>query len=126
MTEKELSRYYFLKREVTDLEEKIAEFGTGVKSNQIKEVSVGGSRKNKSIQETKVELVARLTEKRISALEQYLAIERYIEEVDDVEMRNIMRCRFLDLMKWDDIAEKLFQERTTIAKKMRRYLQERS
>lgn len=124
MSEKELSKYYNLKREVQDLEERIAEFGSGVKSVPIKEVSVSSSHSTKSIQETKVELVSRYTEKRIEALEQYLAIERYIEEVEDVEIRNIMRYRFLDLMTWEDIAEKLFQDRTTISKKLRRYIRE--
>lgn len=126
MTEKELSKYYNLKREVQDLEERIAEFGSGVKSAQIKEVSVSSSHSTRSIQETKVELVAKLTEKRLSALEQYLEIERYIEDVDDVEIRNIMRYRFLDLLKWEEIAERMFQDRTTIAKKVRKYLKERS
>ena len=126
MTEKELSKYYNLKREVQDLEERIAEFGSGVKSAQFKEVEVSRSRSTKSIQETKVELVSLLTEKRLSALEQYLEIERYIEEVDDAEIRNIMRYRYLDLIKWEDIADRMFQDRTTIAKKVRRYIKERS
>lgn len=122
MTEKDLSRYYNLKREVQDLEERIAEFGSGVKSAQIKDVAVSGSKSIKSIQETKVELVSLLKEKRISALEEYLAIERYIESVEDVEIRNIMRYRFLDLMKWEEIGEKLYQDRTWVAKKVRKYL----
>jgi len=124
MSEKELSKYYNLKREVQDLEDRIKEFGSGVKSVPIKEVSVSSSHSTKSIQETKVELVSRYTEKRIEALEQYLAIERYIEDVEDVEIRNIMRYRYLDLMKWEEIAEKVFQDRTTISKKVRRYLKE--
>lgn len=125
MDEKELSKYYYLKKEVEDLEQRIVEFGDGIKSSQFKEVSVSSSHNNKSIQETKVELVALLTEKRISALEQYLEIERYIEDVDDAEIRNIMRYRFLDLMKWEEIGEKIFQDRTSVAKKMRKYLKER-
>ena len=124
MSEKELSRYYNLKREVQDLEDRIKEFGSGVKSTPIKEVQVSSSHSTKSIQETKVELVSRYTEKRIEALEQYLAIERYIEDIEDVEIRNLMRYRFLDLMKWEDIAEKVFQDRTTISKKVRRFLKE--
>lgn len=126
MSEKELSKYYNLKREVQDLEDRIKEFGSGVKSVPIKEVSVSSSHSTKSIQETKVELVSRYTEKRIEALEQYLAIERYIEDVEDVEIRNIMRYRYLDLMKWEEIAEKVFQDRTTISKKVRKYLKENS
>lgn len=124
MSEKDLSRYFYLKKEVEDLEQRIAEFGSGVKSIPIKEVSVSGSRKNQSIQETKVELVGRLTEKRLSALEQYLEIERYIEEVEDAEIRNIMRYRYLDLMKWEEIGSKMYQDRTSVAKKVRKYIRE--
>ena len=63
-----------------------------------------------------------LTEKRISALEQYLAIERYIESVEDVELRNIMRYRFLDLYTWDMIADLMYMDRSTVSKKVKRYL----
>lgn len=125
MTEKELSQYYYLKQEVEDLENRIKEFGDGVRSMQIKDVAVSGSHKNKSVQETKVELVSMLIEKRISALEQYLEIERYIEEVEDVEIRNIMRYRYLDLLKWEEIGAKVFLDRSSVAKKLRRYLKER-
>lgn len=125
MSEKDLSQYYYLKKEVEDLENRIKEFGYGVKSMQIKEVSVSSSHKRDSIQETKVELTQRLTSKRLSALEEYLKIERYIEEVEDAEIRNIMRYRYLDLMKWEEIGAKLFQDRTSVAKKLRRYIKER-
>lgn len=124
MNEKDLSKYYFLKKEVEDLEQRIIEFGSGVKATSIKDVSVSSSHNTKSIQETKVELVGLLTEKRISALEQYLAIERYIEDVEDAEIRNIMRYRYLDLMKWEEIGSKLFQDRTSVAKKVRKYIKE--
>ena len=103
MSEKELSEYYYLKKEVEDLEQRIKEFGDGVKSTRIKEISVSSSRGGKSIQETKIELIGLLTEKRITALEQYIKIERYIEEVNDPEIRSIMRYRFLDLKKWSEI-----------------------
>lgn len=122
MNEKELSQYFYLKKEVEDLEQRIKEFGDGVKSMHYKDVSVQSSHNNKSIQETKVELVGLLTEKRISALEQYIKIERYIEDVEDAEIRNILRYRFLDLLKWDEIGDKMFQDRTSVAKKVRRFI----
>lgn len=103
MNDKELSQYFYLKKEVEDLENRIKEFGDGVKSMRYKDISVTSSHNTKSIQETKVELVALLTEKRITALEQYIKIERYIEEVSDPEIRSIMRYRFLDLKKWNEI-----------------------
>ena len=104
MSEKELSKYFELKREVIDIE------------NRIKNIQ------NIEESKTKVELVSTLTEKRISALEQYLAIERYIESVEDVELRNIMRYRFLDLYTWDMIADLMYMDRSTVSKKVKRYL----
>lgn len=104
MSEKELSKYFELKREVKDLEERIENVG----------------KLDESL--TKVELVSLLTEKRISALEQYLEIERFIEQVEDVELRNIMRYRFLDLYTWDMIAELMYMDRSTVSKKVKRYL----
>lgn len=124
MSEKELSKYYYLKKEVQDLEERIKEFGDGIKSSQIKEISVSSSHSRKSLQETKVELVNMLTEKRITALEQYIAIERFIGDIEDVEIRNIMRNRFLYLKSWEEIGQKMFLDRTSVAKKVRKYLKE--
>ncbi|MBQ1793678.1 MAG: hypothetical protein II006_03390 [Peptostreptococcaceae bacterium] len=105
MSEKELSKYFELKREVKDLEERIENV----------------DKLEESL--TKVELVSLLTEKRISALEQYLEIERFIEQVEDVELRNIMRYRFLDLYTWDMIADLMYMDRSTVSKKVKRYLQ---
>ena len=104
MSEKELSKYFELKREVKDLEERIENVG----------------KLDESL--TKVELVSLLTEKRITALEQYLEIERFIEQVEDVELRNIMRYRFLDLYTWDMIADLMYMDRSTVSKKVKRYL----
>jgi hypothetical protein len=104
MSEKELSKYFELKREVNDLEERIKDI------------------ENKDESLTKVELVSLLTEKRISALEQYLEIERFIETIDDPELRNIMRYRFLDLKAWQEIADLMFMDRSTVSKKVKKYL----
>lgn len=104
MSEKELSTYFELKREVKDLEERIENVG----------------KLDESL--TKVELVSLLTEKRITALEQYLAIERFIETIDDPELRNIMRYRFLDLKAWQEIADLMFMDRSTVSKKVKRYI----
>ena len=105
MSEKELSKYFELKREVKDLEERIENV----------------DKLEESL--TKVELVSLLTEKRITALEQYLEIERFIEQVEDVELRNIMRYRFLDLYTWDMIADLMYMDRSTVSKKVKRYLE---
>jgi len=122
MTENELSRYFQLKKEVEDIERRIKELGVGVASIKIKEISVYGTTAKESIQEKIAILNDTYLEKRLSALEEYVKIERYIGGIDDPEIRTLMRYRFLDLYTWEQIAEKTYQERTTVAKKIRRFL----
>lgn len=102
MTEKELSKYYWLRKEIKDLEERLAEFGYGVSATKLdKEIS--GITSTESIQEKRIVIIEKWISARVSALEEYLKIESYIESVEDSEIRQIMRYRFLDLKKWNEI-----------------------
>ena len=102
MTEKELSKYYWLRKEIKDLEERLAEFGYGLSATKLdKEIS--GITSTESIQEKRVIIIEKWISARVSALEEYLKIESYIESVEDSEIRQIMRYRFLDLKKWNEI-----------------------
>ena len=121
MSEKELSQYYWLKQEVKQLEDRILEFGDGVGAIKYKDV-ITTHGVSTSIQEKKAELMSKLIEARISALEKYLEIEQYIESVEDSEIRQIMRYRFLALYDWFKIGEELHCDRTTASKKLRAYL----
>ena len=121
MSEKELSQYYWLKQEIKRLEDSIVEFGSGVGAIKYND-SIKSTKKVDSIQEKKVELIDQLIEFRLSALEKYLEIERYIETVDDSEIRHIMRLRFLDLKDWSTIGEEIKCDRTTAARKLRKYI----
>lgn len=125
MTEKELSRYFYLKKEIEDLEERIEKLGVGVGSIEITDMPKG-SKKIVSIQEKITELRNRYIEARISALEEYLKIENYIKSVKDTEIRTIMRMRFLDLKSWEEIGKSFYCDRTTISKRIRKYLKQDS
>lgn len=121
MTEKELSRYYYLKKEIKDLEDRLKEFGVGLSAiNLDKELS--GSSAHNSIQEKRAMLKEKWINARLTALEEYLKIENYIESVEEVEIRQIMRYRFLDLYDWYKIGELMNYDRTTCSKKVRTYL----
>lgn len=122
MTEKDLSKYYKFRKEAEDLENRLLEFGDGVKSNQIKDVVVSSSGVKMSIQEQRQQLFDLYMEKRVSALEECIKIERYIDSVDDPEIRTIMRTRFIDLKSWEEIGEIVHMERTAVSKKFRRYI----
>ena len=121
MTEKELSQYYYLTVEIKDIEERIAKFGVGVGSKGF-ENEISGNGRGSSIQEKYTELNSLYIEKRLDALEQYIKIEKYISNVEDSEIRLIMRMRFLDLKDWEDIGDKIHCDRTTVARKVRKYI----
>ena len=121
MTEKELSQYYYLTVEIKDIEERIAKFGVGVGSKGF-ENEISGNGRVSSIQEKYTELKSLYIEKRLDALEQYIKIEKYISNVEDSEIRLIMRMRFLDLKDWEDIGDKIHCDRTTVARKVRKYI----
>ena len=96
MTEKELSRYYYLKKEIKDLEDRLQEFGVGLSAINL-EKEISGTSIHNSIQEKRAILKEKWINARLTALEEYLKIENYIESVEEAEIRQIMRDRFLDL-----------------------------
>lgn len=121
MTEKELGRYFWLKKEVKHLENQLEEFGDGVSATSFEE-KIGSSGISISIQEKRQRIIEKLTNARLSALEEYIKIETYINKVEDVEIKAIMVLRFQELKNWDEIGKELHMERTTASKKLRRYL----
>ena len=122
MDEKALSKYYYLKKEIEDLENRIITFGVGISSVRYKELNVDSTPQFKSIQEKSAELKELWVQKRIEALEEYIKIESFIDKVDDAEIRILLRYRYLDLLNWDEIGSKVFMDRTSVSKKVRRYL----
>ena len=124
MTEKELSRYYYLKIEIDDLQKRIAELENtgGVSGMRYREFDVMSTPLNVSIQSKLDILLDKLTERRISALEEYIKIESYISNIDDLKIRQIMRYRFMDLKTWDEIGTLMFCDRTTVSKIAKNYI----
>ena len=122
MTEKELSKYYWLKREIVDLESRIAELGSGLSATKYDNIKVSSSHLNSSIQEKIASLKNMLIEKRISALEEYIKIEKYIDGIEDSDIRLMFRLRFLDMKNYDEIGRKLSYHRTSVSIKIREYI----
>ena len=121
MTEKELSRYYWLKKEVKILENQLEEFGSGVSATSYEE-KIGHSGISISLQEKRALIIEKLINARLDALEEYIRIESYINKVEDTLVRTIMILRFQELKSWDEIGIELDKDRTTVAKLLRKYL----
>lgn len=122
MTEKELSKYYYLKKEIQDLEERITKLGYGVGAVEITDMPKGVSNTNNTIQQKVAELREKYIEARVSALEEYLKIENYIMTIEDVEIRTMMRLRFLDLKSWEVIGREYYCDRRTASRKVHKYI----
>lgn len=122
MNEKELSQYYWLEKEIKSLEEKIEELGYGIGAVEIKDTIVTSSHPKSSIQEKRILLINQLTIAKEKAQKKYLEIEKYIETLEDTEIRIIMRFRFLDLMSWYEIGDILHYDRSTVSKKLKKYI----
>lgn len=109
MTEKQLSRYYYLKKDIKDLEIRINEIKEtgGISGIQYKDDVGKGSGIHKSIQDKLTDLMSILLEKRVSALEEYLKIEDFINTIEDNEIKLIIKYRFMDRMSWKEVADRL-------------------
>lgn len=67
-------------------------------------------------------LIEKLNNKIEKYTEELIRIEDVIDKIDDVEIKAIARMRFIQNMRWEDIADKVHLERTTCSKKLRKYL----
>jgi len=122
MTKEELSRYYYLKKEIIQIEEKIKEIdNTFLSANRI-----NGMRYEKRLsnpQETRMILVEkyikRLEEKQEEALRELLRIEKFLDSISDPEDRLIFRYRYIDLKEWANIAMLMHMSERTIYRKHR-------
>ena len=72
--------------------------------------------------EKKYKLVSKLKRYQNKYINQLEYINDVIETIEDNETRLIARYRFIDNLKWQEIADKLFKDRTACYRKLQRYL----
>ena len=71
----------------------------------------------------KEKLLEKLNAKIEKYTEELIRIEEIIDNIEDVEIRAIARMRFIQCMKWEDIGEKIYLDRTNCARKLKKYIQ---
>ena len=118
-----LNKLYYLKIDIESIKEEIASLPM-IPSSQITGMphGTGGSSPIESYCIKKEKLLERLNQKVQKYTEELIRIEDIIDKIDDPEIRAIARMRFIQNMKWEDIGEKVYLERTTCSKKLRKYL----
>ena len=127
MNIKELSKYYHLTLEIKDLEEKIKELDLTLISSPI----LSGMPHNNTISNPTeqrniltISLKEKLEKRKIEALRELNRIEDYVESIEDIEIRQIFRKRYVQLKRWEQIADEMHMSERNIYRKHRKYLKE--
>jgi hypothetical protein len=132
MTERELMSLVFIQRRIAKINERIEELededGLGAMNmdgmphsktpgNPVERMALARAALHEMLLDLKADLV-----------EKELEIRKYIESVELDDIKFIMECRFIDGRSWQDIAVEWeettgkYADRTTLAKKVRKYL----
>lgn len=110
MTKEELSRYFYIKKDIERINNKIKEIDdTFISANRL-----NGMRYEKhlsNLQETRMMLVEKyqsiLEEKKNEALKELIKIEEFISGIEDYEIKLIVSYRYVDLLDWNVIEKKV-------------------
>lgn len=118
-----LNKLYYLKIEIENIKEEIRNIPT-ISSPQITGMPHGTDVSNpiEAYFLKKEKLIEKLNLKIEKYTEELMRIEDIIDTIDDEEVRAIARMRFVQCLKWEEIGEKVHLERTTCAKKLKKYI----
>lgn len=117
MTKEELSKYYYLKKEIKQIEDKIKEIdSTFMRASLINCESF--ERKLSNPQEKRMILIEKY-EKRLDiakneVLEEVIKIEEYIHNIKNPETRLIFRYRYIEFKKWNEISKLMYLSRSIV------------
>lgn len=109
MTRKELSQYYWLKKEIADAENRLITMREKISSPHAQHLTgmpgggSAGDRMGETVSEI-VDLEAEIREKKIQCMEECRRIEDYIGQIPDSMTRLIFRYRCIDGMTWGEVA----------------------
>lgn len=117
MTKEELSKYYYLKQEIKQIEDKIREIdSTFMRASLINCEKF--ERKLSNPQEKRMILIEKYEQKLEIAInksiEELIKIEEFINSIEDPENRMIFRYRYIELKSWNEISSLIHISRSAI------------
>ena len=117
MTKEELSKYYYLKQEIKQIEDKIEEIdSTFMRASLINCEKF--ERKLSNPQEKRMILIEKYEQKLEIAInksiEELIKIEEFINSIEDPENRMIFRYRYIELKSWNEISSLIHISRSAI------------
>ena len=134
MTEKELMSLVFIQGRIARIAKRIAELededGLGSMNMDGMPHSKTPGNPVERMALAKAALHEKLLDLKANLAERELAILEYIDSVEQEDIKLIMEFRYIDAMYWQDIAVRWMEitgkyaDRTTLSKKVEKYLQE--
>lgn len=117
MTKEELSRYYYLQKEIKQIEDKIKEIdSTYMRASLINcekfERTLSNPQEKRMILIEKYE--KRLDIAKNDTLEEMIKIEEYIHNIKNPETRLIFRYRYIEFKKWNEISKLMHLSRSVV------------
>ena len=128
MTIEELNNYYHLNEEVKKLKDRIDELTELSATNYDNEIKAGGVSDTVSKYVIKrmelLEVLNEIVEKRDA---EEIKIRKFINNIEDAEMRRIIELRFMDKKTWLEVAKELspkgrMMDESTVRKKFTRFI----
>lgn len=133
MTKKELSQYYYLKKEIAADQRRLARLKTEAyhpASPILSDEPPGPHNNDSRIERLALEITdleAIIAAKQIQCIHERAKLERFIADIEDSRMRLIFSYRYVDRLRWTAVAYRIGGGNTTdsVRKAHDRYLQKK-
>lgn len=128
MTEKDIGQMYYLNKEIERLNEELnwMECKSMMKSPILTGMPFGGGVSDKTADyAVRIEEIRNLIDISVKKLLYTRAeIERFLQEIEDPELRLIIRLRSINHLGWQEIGEELGMDRRTASRKYQKFCDE--
>lgn len=125
MTEKDMGQMYYLNKEIERLNEELnwMECKSMMKSPILTGMPFGGGVSDKTADyAVRIEEIRNLIDISVKKLLYTRAeIERFLQEIEDPELRLIIRLRSINHLGWQEIGEELGMDRRTASRKYQKF-----
>ena len=118
-----LNKLYWLNIDIKNITDEIKNLPM-ISSPQITGIPRGSGKSEPPAEYTlkKEYLEGKLKQAKAKYETEFKRITGIIEQIDDPEIQGIARMRLINNMNWEDIGKKVNLERTTCAKKLKKYI----
>ena len=127
MTIKKLNKYFFIKKQIMQLENRLKELeNTTISGKPLDIVNTKTFNVSNPVEEKVANIIKLkniISKKYEKLVKEELAIENYIDSVKEIEIQTIIRMKFLECKTWNEVAKKLMYSRTNPYMKLKKYLE---